>query len=379
MNSSKQQKRIGFVGWRGMVGQVLMQRMIEEQDFKLGQFTFFSSGMAGRPVQFENQLFGEAQNSHDLEMLTDMDIILTCQGGDYTKEIYPELRKRGWKGDWIDAASALRMDSESIIVLDPLNLPMIQNFRENGGRTFVGGNCTVSLMLLAIQGLLREDLVSWVSSMTYQAASGAGAKNMEELVAQYGYIDQALKKHAGNNLNALSLEKEVNQAALSDDLPKSNFGRALGYNLLPWIDSEVEMGMSREEWKGMVEANKILGRGQGQELAVDGLCVRVGSLRCHSQGLTLKLKKSTSLATIEELVRTGNQWVRFVSNNKQETLEKLTPVSVSGTLDIAIGRIRPSKLGADYIHAFTVGDQLLWGAAEPLRRVLRLILTGNVQ
>lgn len=355
--------KVGFVGWRGMVGSVLMQRMEEEGDLPKHDWTFFSTSNAGG----EGPLSSHLADAMDLEALKVQDVVITCQGGDYTKEVYGSLRSMGWKGHWIDAASTLRMDPEAVIVLDPVNQSRIDQAMEEGTKTWVGGNCTVSLMLMALGGLFDEDQIEWVTSMTYQAASGAGAANMKELVAQAGYVDANISRDA----SALDLESRVAELLKSDGFPKDAFGHPLAYSLLPFIDSEVEGGQSREEWKGMAETNKILGT--KNPLPIDGICVRVGSLRCHSQAFTIKLKKDLPLDEIEGMITGANDWVHWVPNSKEASLRDLTPTAVSGTLEVPIGRVRKMNLGPDYLTAFSVGDQLLWGAAEPLRRMLAIL------
>ncbi len=363
-------KKVGIVGWRGMVGQVLMERMQAENDFTLAEYTLFSASETGRAASAQAQIygrdFGPIADANDLGALKKMDVIITCQGGDYTKQYYPILKREGWSGYWIDAASTLRMEKEATIILDPVNMPVIKKALHAGEKTFVGGNCTVSLMLMGIQGLFQADLIEWISTMTYQAASGAGAKNMEELVAQYGYVGQGLQAKS-----ALELEKKVTGLISSPQLPHANFGHALAYNLLPWIDSEYEMGQSREEWKGFAETNKILQT--KTSIPVDGTCARVSVLRCHSQGLTIKLKKNVPLSEIEGLLRDANPWVKFVPNKKELTLSELTPAALSGSLSVGVGRVRKMRIGDEYLNIFTLGDQLLWGAAEPLRRMLRIL------
>lgn len=363
-------KNIGFVGYRGMVGSVLMERLIEENDFSRFKTFFFSTsqkGNAAPDIQNAHNTLLDAYSVHDL---LDMDIIITCQGGDYTNLIKPKLVELGFKGFWIDAASSLRMKDDAIIVLDPINNLAIDKALESGITNYIGGNCTVSLLLLAIGGLLENNLVDWVSSMTYQAASGAGAKNMTELLKQYSYYSEEFKSNPA--VSILELEKKLNLAVSHDGFPKQEFGHSLGFNLLPWIDSELENGQSKEEWKAQVEANKILEK--NDELKIDGTCVRVSSMRSHAQGLTIKLKKSVELNTVNDLIGSHNDWVSLVPNTKSDSLKLLTPQSVSGTLNIPVGRVRKMTLGDDYLNAFTVGDQLLWGAAEPLRRTLIKVL-----
>lgn len=371
--------RVGFVGWRGMVGSVLMQRMLQEDDFKRLKITptFCSTsniGGKGPSVLGEESPLADA---YDLKLLGSLDAIISCQGGDYTTAVYGKLRESGWKGYWIDAASTLRLSDEAALILDPVNRPEIDRALKEGIKTFVGPNCSVSLMLMAISGLIREGLVEWVSSMTYQAASGAGAANMKELVAQATYLTKVLESsELGDQMTALELEEEIRAHLGDSGLPKEAFGHPLAYNLLPFIDKQVEDGYSREEWKGMVETNKILGT-TDTPIPVDGLCIRVGALRCHSQGLTIKLKRDLPLEEIERLIATAHEWVRFVPNTREESLRDLTPAAVSGKLEVAIGRVRKMKLGEGYISAFTVGDQLLWGAAEPLRRMLEIVAAAH--
>ena len=360
-------QKLGFIGARGMVGTVLLNRMLEEKDFVRFKTTFFSTSMAQKQApQVENATL-DYQDANNLEALAAMDIIISCQGGDYTKSVHPKLRALDWQGIWIDAASALRMEKNACLILDPINSVSIEQALNNGVKDFIGANCTVSLMLLALDGLFKQDLVEWVSSMTYQAASGAGAQNMLELLKQMNVIGSHASKL--NNLDALSVEHEINHTTLTHpDFPKQNFGHPLALNLLPWIDSEMENGQSKEEWKAQVEANKILNT--TNTIAIDGTCVRVGALRCHSQGLTIKLKKNIDLKSIETIIGTANDWVKLIPNQKEATLNQLCPKNISGSLNIGIGRLRKMSIGPDYLNAFTVGDQLLWGAAEPLRRML---------
>ncbi len=363
-------KKVGFIGWRGMVGSVLMDRMREENDFNLIESYFYSTSKGGELAPVVPNGSPKILSAMNISELLGMDIIVTCQGGEFTSEMHPLLRNEGWKGFWVDAASTLRMKDSSVIVLDPVNRHIVEQSIRNGVKDFVGGNCTVSLMLIALHGLFKEGLIEWISSMTYQAASGAGAKNMLELLAQMEAVGKTFSKSP--SLGALEMEKEVNHFIRQDEFPKSNFGHPLALNLLPWIDSEMPNGQSKEEWKAQVEANKILQT--SQVIPIDGTCVRVGALRCHSQALTIKLKKSVDLNTIESLIAGANNWVKLVPNNKLETLSKLTPSAISGKLEIPIGRVRKMSLGDEYLNAFTCGDQLLWGAAEPLRCVLRNLL-----
>lgn len=363
-------KKVGFIGWRGMVGSVLMERMGLEKDFAHMESYFFSTSQAGGSAPTVANAHDKLLSAMDSKELSKMDILVSCQGGEYTTEIFPMLRKDGWNGIWIDAASTLRMKDDSVIVLDPVNRDFIKDSIHKGVKNFVGGNCTVSLLLIALHGLFKENMIEWVSSMTYQAASGAGAKNMIELLDQMKSVGTEFSAHP--SMSALDLEKNMTTLMNSQNFPKQNFGHALALNVLPWIDSEMPNGQSKEEWKAQVEANKIL---QSQtDIPIDGTCVRVGALRCHSQGLTIKLKKSAHLSSVEEIIANANPWVKLVANNKPETLKELTPAAVSGRLHIPIGRLRPMTLGDSYYNAFTLGDQLLWGAAEPLRCVLRQVL-----
>lgn len=366
-------KKVGLVGWRGMVGSVLLERMQQENDFAHIDTTFFTTSQAG---QLGPDLAGPAKpllDANDCQALAKMDIIISCQGGDYTNDVYPALRASGWDGYWIDAASALRMKDDSIIVLDPVNLDVIKHGLASGVKTFVGGNCTVSLMLLALGGLFERDLIEWVSPMTYQAASGAGARNMKELIAQMGTIHQSVAGLVDDERAAiLEIDKIVSEKIASDDLPTAQFGVALAGSLIPWIDVPMPSGQSKEEWKAQVEANKILGT-QAAPIPVDGLCVRIGAMRCHSQAMTIKLRKDISVAEIEAILASHNEWVKVIPNDRALSTQDLTPVKVTGTLTIPVGRIRKLNMGPEYISAFTVGDQLLWGAAEPLRRMLKII------
>jgi aspartate-semialdehyde dehydrogenase len=361
--------KVGIVGWRGMVGSVLMQRMLEENDFAGIEPVFFSTSQAGQPAPMNA---GTLKNADDIAELKKLDIILTCQGGDYTKAVHPELRKQGWTGYWIDAASTLRMEDNAVIILDPVNRDVIDKALANGQKDFIGGNCTVSLMLMGLGGLFRAGLVEWLTSMTYQAASGAGAPNMRELLSQMGVLNGTVAEELKTLGSAiLEIDKKVTGALRDGSMPTKEFGFPLAGNVLPWIDREVEDGQSREEWKGFAETNKILGT--TSPIPVDGICVRVGAMRCHSQALTIKLNKDVPLADIEELIKNDNQWVKLIPNTKAETLSGLTPAAVSGTLSVPVGRVRKMKMGPHYLQAFTCGDQLLWGAAEPLRRMMRIL------
>ena len=369
------QQKVGLVGWRGMVGSVLMQRMQQEQDFAHIEPTFFTTSQKGSAApDFAGKGAGVLEDAFDIEALAKQDIIITCQGGDYTKAVYNDLRATGWNGYWIDAASALRMKDDAVIVLDPVNRKEIDNGIASGKRTFVGGNCTVSLMLLALGGLFEKDLVEWASPMTYQAASGSGAKHMRELISQMGAIHTNVKDKIDDPATAiLDIDEQVSEFIRSDAYPSEQFGVPLAGSLIPYIDSQLPSGQSREEWKAQAEANKILGT-QGPEVPIDGICVRVGAMRCHSQAVTLKLKKDLPIDEIERILAEHNAWVKVIPNDRDATMQELTPAKVTGTLSIPVGRIRKLTMGPEYISAFTVGDQLLWGAAEPLRRMLRIVL-----
>jgi aspartate-semialdehyde dehydrogenase len=367
--------RVGFVGWRGMVGSVLMGRMREENDFAdIVEPVFFTSSQAGEPGPDVGRGAAPLVDNRNLEVLAAMDAIVTCQGGDYTKAVFPKLRAAGWKGWWIDAASALRMERDSTIILDPVNLNVIRDAMAAGKRDFIGGNCTVSLMLMALGGLFRHDLVEWVSAMTYQAASGAGAKNMRELIAQMGALHGGSATLLEDPASAiLEIDRAVTETMRSSDFPTAQFGVPLAGSLIPWIDTQLANGQSREEWKGMVETNKILGR-EEHPVPIDGTCVRIGAMRCHSQGLTIKLKRNVPLDEVHEIVAAANDWVQVVPNERERTVAALSPAAVTGTLKVPVGRLRKMSMGDELLNAFTVGDQLLWGAAEPLRRMLRLLI-----
>ena len=362
--------KVGIVGWRGMVGSVLMQRMQEENDLAGLDPVFFSTSQAGQNAPMGT---GTLKSAEDIAALSGLDVIITCQGGDYTKLVHPQLRASGWQGYWIDAASSLRMDSDAVIILDPVNRHVIDDALARGIKNFIGGNCTVSLMLMAIGGLFRAGLVEWVSSMTYQAASGAGAPNMRELLSQMGVLQGSVAELLKDPASAiLDIDRKVAAALRGPTLPTSEFGYPLAGSLLPWIDREVEDGQSREEWKGYAETNKILG--PVQPVPIDGICVRVGAMRCHSQALTIRLNRDLPIHEIETLIDGDNEWVTLIPNNKADSLSGLTPTAVSGTLSIPVGRVRKMKMGPHYVSAFTCGDQLLWGAAEPLRRMLRILM-----
>jgi len=370
---------VGLVGWRGMVGSVLMDRMQAEGDFALIEPVFFSTSNAGgaAPAQAKNEM--RLQDAFDIAALKRCDIVITAQGGDYTTAVFPKLRAAGWSGHWIDAASTLRMKDDAVIILDPVNLPVIQAALAKGGRNWIGGNCTVSCMLMGVGALYKAGLVEWMTTQTYQAASGGGAQHMRELLTQYGTLNAEVKALLADPKSAiLEIDRKViaKQRSLSAD-ETANFGVPLGGSLIPWIDKDLGNGVSREEWKGMAETNKILGQGEGfgsAAVPVDGFCVRVGAMRCHSQALTFKLRKNVPLADIEALIAADNAWVKVVPNNREATLQLLTPVAVTGTMTIPVGRLRKLAMGPDYLGAFTIGDQLLWGAAEPLRRMLRILV-----
>lgn len=380
MNKGEAMKRVGLVGWRGMVGSVLMQRMVEERDFEHIEPVYFSTSAAGgkAPV-FGGKEAGVLQDAMAIDALRQMDIVITCQGGDYTKEVFPKLRAAGWQGHWIDAASTLRMEKDAVIVLDPVNLDVIKSALHQGGKNWIGGNCTVSLMLMGLGGLFKHDLVEWISAMTYQAASGAGAQNMRELLTQMGVLHDAVKAELANPASAiLDIDRKVAETMRSADFPTKNFrNTALAGSLIPWIDVPVANGQSKEEWKGGAECNKILGRPDFRSpgsIPIDGLCVRVGAMRCHSQGLTIKLKKDVPLDEVGEIIAQANPWVKVVPNERELSERELTPAAVTGTLTVPVGRLHKLAMGPQYLAAFTVGDQLLWGAAEPLRRILRILL-----
>jgi aspartate-semialdehyde dehydrogenase len=364
---------VGLIGWRGMVGSVLVERMREERDFDLIDPVFFSTSQVGVAAPAVGKTAPAVKDAKDLKALASADVLISCQGGDYTSEIYPKLRDAGWTGYWIDAASTLRMKEHAVIVLDPVNRDVIDAALANGVKDYVGGNCTVSLMLMALTGLFRAGLVEWVSAMTYQAASGAGAKNMRELVLQMGHVHaSAASLLADPASSILAIDRAVTASLREDALPHAEFGYPLAGSLLPWIDKDLGNGQSKEEWKAMAEGNKILGR---TGIPMDGLCVRIGSMRCHSQALTIKLTRDVALAEVESLLAAAHEWVSVVPNHKDASLRELSPAAVTGTLKVPVGRLRKMYMGPEYVAAFTVGDQLLWGAAEPLRRMLRILLS----
>lgn len=367
-------KRVGLVGWRGMVGSVLMQRMLEEQDFDLIEPVFFTTSNVGGQGPAIGKDTPTLKDAYDINELKALDVILTCQGGDYTDAVYPKLREAGWDGYWIDAASTLRMKDHAVIVLDPVNRKGIDHALDTGLKDYVGGNCTVSLMLMGLGGLFEAGVVEWMSAMTYQAASGSGAQNMRELIRQMGGIHDSVAAELQDPASAiLDIDRKVAQYQRSDQCPIDHFGVPLAGSLIPWIDSALPNGQSREEWKAQAETNKVLGRFKNP-IPVDGLCVRVGSMRCHSQALTIKLNKDVPLADIENMISQHNPWVRLIENDRETTMHELTPTAVTGTMNIPVGRVRKLNMGSHYLGAFTVGDQLLWGAAEPLRRMLRILL-----
>jgi aspartate-semialdehyde dehydrogenase len=366
--------RVGFIGWRGMVGSVLMGRMKEEKDFDLVDPVFFTTSNVGGKGPVIGKDVPGLKDAKDLNELKAMDVIISCQGGDYTTEVYPKLRDAGWKGYWIDAASTLRMTGDSIIILDPVNLNVIKNGLAKGVKNYIGGNCTVSLMLMALGGIYERDLVEWMSAMTYQAASGAGANNMRELIKQMGSVHGQVKDLLADPASAiLDIDRKVADHIRSDAYPKEFFGAPLAGSLIPWIDKQLESGQSKEEWKGQVETNKILGR-EDRVIPIDGTCVRIGAMRCHSQALTIKMKKDVPLDEITDMLAKHNQWVKVVPNVREITVRELTPAAITGTLTVPVGRMRKMNMGPTFLNAFTCGDQLLWGAAEPLRRMLRIIV-----
>jgi aspartate-semialdehyde dehydrogenase len=370
--------KVGFVGWRGMVGSVLIQRMMEENDFAEIEPQFFTTSQIGEAAPNIGKESAPLKDAKNIADLAKMDAIISCQGGDYTSEIFPQLRKSGWQGHWIDAASTLRMEADSVIILDPVNMHVIKDAMHKGGKVWVGGNCTVSLMLMALNGLFEADLVEWITSMTYQAASGAGAQNMRELLNQMGEAHRVASEFLKDPASAiLDIDREVAGTLRDAKFPTANFGVPLAGSLIPWIDSDLGNGQSKEEWKGGAETNKILGRstaGNFKPIPIDGLCVRIGAMRCHSQAMTIKLKKYVPLDEISQMLAEANQWAKVIPNERQASMRELTPAAVTGKLITPVGRLRKLNMGNDYLSAFTVGDQLLWGAAEPLRRMLRILI-----
>jgi aspartate-semialdehyde dehydrogenase len=369
--------KVGIIGWRGMVGSVLIDRMRVEKDFTYIDPVFFSTSQAGAAGPSIAGAGSTVRDANDLEALADCSMLISAQGGEYTSAVHPKLRAGGWNGYWIDAASALRMEKSSVVVLDPVNLAVMRRAKEQGIRDFIGGNCTVSLMLMAVEGLYRAELVEWITAMTYQSASGAGAQHMRELVEQMGAIHrQAAPVLANPAAGILDLDRQVQMTLASDGFPHAQFGAPVAGSLIPWIDKDLGTGQSREEWKATAESSRILGT-EAKPIPVESICVRIGAMRCHSQALTIKLRRDLPLAEIEKMIASANAWVRLVPNTREASIRQLSPAAVSGTLAIAIGRLRKLAMGGEYLSAFTVGDQLLWGAAEPLRRTLRFLL-GNL-
>ena len=366
--------KVGFVGWRGMVGSVLMQRMMEENDFALIEPQFFTTSLVGGKAPNIGKDSAQLKDAKNIADLQSMDAIISCQGGDYTSEVFPQLRGAGWKGHWIDAASTLRMEKDAVIILDPVNMHVIQDAYAHGINNWVGGNCTVSLMLMALNGLFKANLVEWATSMTYQAASGAGAQNMRELLKQMGEAHRVANELLADPASAiLDIDREVAGTLRDNRFPTAHFGVPLAGSLIPWIDKDLGNGQSKEEWKGGAETNKILGL-ESKPIPIDGLCVRIGAMRCHSQALTIKLKKDVPLDEINQMLAEANQWAKVIPNEREASMKELTPAAVTGTLITPVGRLRKLNMGNDYLSAFTVGDQLLWGAAEPLRRMLRILI-----
>jgi aspartate-semialdehyde dehydrogenase len=366
--------KVGFVGWRGMVGSVLMQRMMQENDFAEIEPQFFTTSQTGGMAPNIGKESPALKDAKDINALKSMNVIVSCQGGEYTSEVYPQLRNAGWDGHWVDAASTLRMEKDAVIILDPVNRQVIEDAYTRGNRSWIGGNCTVSLMLMALNGLFKADLVEWMTAMTYQAASGAGAKNMRELIEQMGVINQSVSNLLADPASAiLDIDKTVANTIRSDSFPTSNFGVPLAGSLIPWIDKSMGNGQSKEEWKGGVETNKILGR-NSNPIVIDGLCVRVGAMRCHAQALTIKLKQNVPLDEINQMLDEANDWSKLIPNEREISMRELSPAAITGTLMTPVGRVRKLAMGSEYISAFTVGDQLLWGAAEPLRRMLRILI-----
>lgn len=366
--------RVGFIGWRGMVGSVLMQRMMDENDFALIEPVFFTTSQLGGAAPDVGVVVPALKDAKNVAELKAMDVIVSCQGSDYTTEIFPKLRGDGWNGHWVDAAAALRMEKDAVIILDPVNLGVIESALGNGGKNWIGGNCTVSLMLMALDGLFRENLVDWATAMTYQAASGAGAQNMRELLKQMGEAHRVANELLSDPASAiLDIDREVAGTLRDERFPTAHFGVPLAGSLIPWIDKDLGNGQSKEEWKAQAEANKMLGR-EANPVPIDGLCVRIGAMRCHSQALTIKLKKDVPLDEINTILAEANAWAKVVPNQREASMQQLTPAAVTGTLNVPVGRLRKMSMGNEYLSAFTVGDQLLWGASEPLRRMLRILV-----
>ena len=369
-------KRVGLVGWRGMVGSVLMQRMQQEHDFDVIEPVFFTTSQAGKAAPNFGKDAGTLKDATDIKQLSEMDIIISCQGGDYTTEVFPQLRAAGWAGYWIDAASTMRMEDDAVIILDPVNRHVIDAAFDRGVKNYIGGNCTNSILLMGLGGLFKAGLVEWVSSMTYQAASGGGANHMRELLKGMGVVHATVQHELADPASAiLEIDRKV-AAAIREDVPTEFFGAPLAGGLIPWIDKQLDNGQSKEEWKGQAEVNKILGT--TQTIPVDGLCVRIGAMRCHSLALTLKLTKDLPLSELEAIIKDGNPWVKWVPNDRETTVRELTPASITGQLDVGVGRVRKLNMGPEYLSAFVIGDQLLWGAAEPLRRMLRILLERDI-
>jgi len=367
-------KRVGLVGWRGMVGSVLMGRMQEEHDFDHIEPVFFTTSNPGGKGPAIGKDVPPLKDAKSIDALKAMDVIITCQGGEYTSEMFPKLRAAGWKGYWIDAASTLRMEKDAIIILDPVNMDVIASGLKNGVKNYIGGNCTVSLMLIGLGGLFQAGLIEWMTAMTYQAASGAGANNMRELIRQMGTVHAAVRAKLDDPASAiLDIDRTVAETIRADSFPKDYFGVPLAGSLIPWIDKQLPSGQSKEEWKGQAETNKILGR-ESNPVPIDGLCVRIGAMRCHSQALTIKLTKDVPIDEIHGMLAGANPWVKVVPNDRERSMRELTPAAVTGTLTVPVGRLRKLNMGPEYLTAFTCGDQLLWGAAEPLRRMLRILL-----
>ncbi|HSP57256.1 MAG TPA: aspartate-semialdehyde dehydrogenase [Halomonas sp.] len=365
--------KVGFIGWRGMVGSVLMQRMLEDGDFKGIEPIFFTTSQVGQAGPDVGVDVPPLQDAFDIASLKALDVLITCQGGDYTEKVYADLRQTGWKGYWIDAASTLRMDEAATIVLDPVNRDVIDAQLARGAKTFVGGNCTVSLMLMGLGGLFEADMIEWMTSMTYQAASGSGAKHMRELLNQMGALRDSVSGELADPSSAiLDIDRRVTATMRGGDFPTDNFGAPLAGSLLPWIDKPMDNGQSKEEWKGSVETNKILGL-QDRPIPIDGLCVRIGAMRSHSQAFTIKLKQDVPIDEIEDRLARHNDWVKVIPNDKDATIAGLTPAAATGTLQVPVGRLRKLAMGGEYLSAFSVGDQLLWGAAEPLKRMLKIL------
>jgi aspartate-semialdehyde dehydrogenase len=367
-------KQVGIIGWRGMVGSVLLERMRAEKDFDLITPTFFSTSQAGSAGPKVGTATAEVHDANDIAALARLPMLISTQGGDYTQSVHPRLRAAGWQGYWIDAASALRMEKNAVIVLDPVNLEVMQAARERGIKDFIGGNCTVSLMLMAVAGLMRAGVVEWITAMTYQSASGAGAQNMREMLEQMGVLHKSAAPLLSNPASSiLEIDRTVSASLSAEEFPRTHFEVPLAGSLIPWIDKDLGNGQSREEWKAAAEANKILGI-ESHPVPIEGICVRVGAMRCHSQALTIKLTRDLPMQEVEKLIVSGNPWVRIVPNNKDASIRQLSPAAVSGQLEVPVGRLRKLSMGGEYLSAFTVGDQLLWGAAEPLRRTLRFLL-----